>query len=973
MSASLHGRAKEVFLAAVSLPEEEREAFLREACAGNGALFEEAASLLAFHAGEDQQHPGGEALDEEHSPFKAGDVLAERYRMIARVGRGGMGDVWRADDLVLDTPVALKLIRTGSRGARARILQEVRLSRQITHPSICRVFDVGEAGDLVFFSMELVRGEDLASLLRRAGRLPSERVVQIAHALCAGLAAAHSQGVLHRDLKPANILIDQEGLVRITDFGIAIPRDETGHHTLVGTPGYMAPEQSAAGARLSNQTDLYALGVVLYELMTGERYGIERRGDRPARPSELAPDVDRRLERTVMKALSLNPADRPASASAMAADLPPLGDAATTSTASRVFGRHWAVGAAVAVTLLLAIAAVPWLRPARANPLTAQDTIVIADFENATGDTVFDGTLKLALAIALEQSPFLRVFPDERVRETLGLMKQAPGTLFTRAVAREVAQREQLKVLIAGSIASLGRNYVLALEAINASTGDVVAREQFEVTGKEMVLASLGDASSRLRQKLGESLASIQQYDAPLPRATTASLDALHAYALAFDEGRTVVRLSAIPHLKRALELDPDFALAHASLSGMYANTGQSALAPEHSRRAFELRGRVSERERYLISWRYYRDATQQADNALELALEWTRAYPREAFAFNSLGIAAGSLGQHQRAVDALREAVRLDPRFSVATSNLAGALFVLNRVDELRALFAAAAPEQAAYIGFRRFRYQVASLDDDAAGMARELSAALAQPEGAWATNWQPRGAAFRGRIANAHQGFRNSVQATIQAHFTEFAARYSVQDAEVHALVGQCAAARSEVEAGLAISRDITTLERAARVLAWCGFSVDADRLSAELTARFPQATLIARVSRPLVDAASAVRNGQAARGLEILEPVRAFDLAANAEFWPNYLRGLAYLQLKQAAQAANEFQSLIEHRGESADSMLYPLAHLGLARALAMSNDTTAARRTYERFLTLWEGADADLPPLVEAREEYARLAS
>ena len=282
--------------------------------------------------------------------------------------------------------------------------------------------------------------------------------------------------------------------------------------------------------------------------------------------------------------------------------------------------------------------------------LTGQDTIVLADFLNTTGEPVFDGALKVALAVALEQSPFLKVFSDDRVRETLRLMQRPPDTPVTRAVAREVAQREQLKALIAGSIGNLGSHYVLALEAVNAATGDVMAREQVEVSAKEQVLTSLGATASRLRGKLGESLASIQKFDVPLPRATTPSLEALHAYSLALDEGRFTPRAEAIPHLKRAIEIDPTFAMAHAVLSAVYYNTGHSALAPAFSARAFELRNRVSERERFFISWRYYLDAIQAWDQALALAESWTASYPREAFAFNSLGLASAAFGQHERA-----------------------------------------------------------------------------------------------------------------------------------------------------------------------------------------------------------------------------------------------------------------------------------------------------------------------------------
>ena len=662
---SLHQRAKELFLAALERPTADRPAFLAEACAGDATLRREVESLLAFH---DEPEGAGQAQDDTATPFEPGEVFAGRYRMIARIGRGGMGDVWRADDLVLGTAVALKVIASTGFEARERILNEVRLARQITHPAVCRVFDVGESAGWIFFSMEHVSGEDLAALLRRVGRLPSEKVVDIARQLCAGLAAAHAQGVLHRDLKPANVLIDDEGLVRITDFGIAIPRAAANRHMLTGTPGYMAPEQRIAGTELSEQTDVYALGLVLYEMLVG-RYAFNRSGETtqpPPRPSTLVPNVDPQLERVVMQALSYNPLNRPPSAVAVAASLPDIGVSPDGGLAAagthRSRGAKWLAGAAIAAVVgALAVASSFFVSP-DARTLTERDTIVLADFENTTGEPVFDGALKVALAVSLEQSPFLNVFPDDRARETLRLMERSPDDRVTRSIAREIARRERLKALLAGSIASLGRNYVLSLEAVNAETGDVMAREQAEATGKEQVLTSLGAATSRLRKKLGESLGSIQKFDVPLPKATTASLDALHAYSLALSEGREVPRLEAIPHLKRAIELDSTFAMAHALLSGVYANTGQSALAPAFSRRAFDLRDRVSERERFFIAWRYYRDATQDWEKALELARSWTATYPREAFAFNSLGSAYLRLGRFEQSVESFREAIQLDP-----------------------------------------------------------------------------------------------------------------------------------------------------------------------------------------------------------------------------------------------------------------------------------------------------------------------
>jgi eukaryotic-like serine/threonine-protein kinase len=969
---SLHERAGELLLAALSRPAAERDAFLVAACKGDEDLLREVGSLLMFHDGE-----GAAEVDPftARVDFSAGDVFAGRYRMIARIGRGGMGDVWRADDLILEAPVALKLMHSASPSDRSRLLQEVRLARQITHQAVCRVFDVGETGETIFFSMEFVQGEDLAALLKRTGRLTSERVLEIARQLCAGLAAAHAQGVLHRDLKPANVLIDQEGRVRITDFGIAVTASDTEPHVMIGTLGYMAPEQLARDSAVSERTDLYALGVVLYELVTGQPYHMSRSEDPSARLSLRAPGINPQLERVILKAISHDPRDRPASALEVAGALPGIDMADSEGNAEfpvRAYLRKpvWLASAVAVVAMVAAAAAVAWIRPAR-TVLTDRDTIILAEFLNRTGDPVFDSTLKVALAVALEQSPFLKVFPDDRAREALLLMRRSPDEIITMPLARQIAQRQQLKALVAGSITGLGRHYVVGLEALNAESGDVMAREQVEANSKEEVLTSLGAAASRLRRRLGESLGSIQRYDVPLPQATTPSLEALQAYARALDQGRINPRLEAIMHLKRAIELDPNFALAQAQLSGTYANTGQPALAPEWSRRAFALRDRVTERERFFISWRYYRDATQAWDTALELARSWTAAYPRESFAFNSLGFAAWALGQYQQAVGPLRESIRLDPRFISPTSNLAATLTALNQFDEAKRVLAGARSANIDHIALRQEGYLLAFIDNDTAGMTRELDAALAQPEGPWASNWQPRISAFGGRIEKAHEEFRRSVAATTAARLTELSGLYSAQDAITHAVVGQCAEARREAIAAGRLSRDNVTLESTGRALAWCGADADASTLSGELVRGFPDAVLTTRVIVPVIAAATAIKSGKPARGLELLEVVRPFEHSLVAEFWPAYLRGVAQLQLKHGAEAAAEFRSILDHRGELADAPLYPLSYLGLARALASGSDRSGAREAYLAFFAVWKDADPDLLPLKEARLEFARL--
>ncbi|MBS1819312.1 MAG: protein kinase [Acidobacteria bacterium] len=863
---SLHERAKDLFLAALDTPADARRAFVTEACGADTALFREVESLLKYHEETGATNIDDTTTGQPHTDgvtgllsgvFKPGEVFAGRYRMVTLLGRGGMGDVWRADDLVLETPVALKLITSTGEAARAQIIREVRLARQITHPAVCRVFDVGEDAGVVFFSMELVNGEDLATLLRRVGRLTTERVMEIARQLCAGLAAAHAQGVLHRDLKPANILVDNHGRAIITDFGIAIEREDGPQQQLIGTPGYMAPEQLTPGATLTECTDIYALGLILYELVVGQHPFNNRlsRSAEPPLPSSRVTGVDPRLERVILQALKVDPRDRPQSAAAM---VEALGDQPSGAQVVPPAERHVSLpllAGAAALVLVLAVVAVWFFREPRGQTLSEQDTIVLADFANTTGDPVFDGALKVALAVALEQSPFLKVFPDDRMRETLRLMGRAPDTIVTRDVAREIARREQLKALLTGSIAGLGRNFVLALEAVNAETGDVMAREQVEAGSKEEVLGALQGAAARLREKLGESLASVQAFDVPLARATTSSLEALHAYSLALDNGSLNPRLEAIPHLRRALELDPQFALAMALLATVYSNTGQTALAPEYARRAYDLRDRVSERERFFIAYRYHRDATQDWSQALELSRSWTATYPREAFAFNSLGQSLLRFGQYEQALAPLRESIRLDAKFEPPYSNLAASLMALGRYDDATAVLQEASGARISSFPIRRMNYLLSFIRGDESTMARMLDGSVGVGQTNAAYGWQAHVLANRGQIAAAHEQFQLGIRMARQNGFQEVAGQLSIEDGEVHVLAGDCATGREELAAGLALTRDNYSLERSSRALLLCGQFAEAGEMLRQLRERYPSATLTTRVSIPIAEATEAL----------------------------------------------------------------------------------------------------------------------
>ncbi len=800
------------------------------------------------------------ATSSDAGSFAAGKIFAGRYRLVHRLRSSRSTEVWRADDLAGDAPVSVEIVNAVDDEQREAVLRQIRLVRGLRHPAVCRVADAGEADGCIYCALELVDGESLRTVLRRADRLLPERVADIGRQLCAGLSALRAAG-LETPIDPWTALVDPGGSVRIADFGFG---------RAVKEPGPPEAHPATPWAR----GEARAVGAVLYGLLVGSTpQGLDRIASATLKPSALVPNVDPRLERVILDALSDDPHKRPPSAAAMVAALTPL------PASSRAGWVGWLVAAAavtaVAGTLALLAA---WLVPRPANPLTDHDTLVLADFENATANPVFAGALNVALAVALEQSPFLRIYPDERARETLRLMERVPEERITASLAREIARREQLKALVAGSIRPVAAHYQLSLQAIEASTGATIAQQHVDVASEDEVLRALGTAAARLRAQLGESLASIQRFDAPLPQATTPSLEALHAYWLAYDQGQLVPRVEAIPHLRRAIELDDRFAMAYAALSGVYRNTGRSAEAPEFSRRAFELRDRVSERERFFISWRYLLDAVQAWDKALDLSVSWTRSYPREAFAFNSLGLASAAFGDHEQAVRAFTEAIRLDPGFVPPHGNLAGSLIASNRFAEAKERLSEANERQVAFITLRRMAYLLAFIDGDRPAMARELDLLRSSSDAVWALIFEARTAGFAEQTRTAHDLFQRAAQDAVRSGARELAAQWTAEDAEVHAIAGECGAARAEAQAALQFSRDNFTLERVARALAVCGDDDGAERAATELRARFAEATLTARIQLPVIAAIQALQQGNPAAALRTArpgEPVRARTL--------------------------------------------------------------------------------------------------
>lgn len=610
-----------------------------------------------------------------------------------------------------------------------------------------------------------------------------------------------------------------------------------------------------------------------------------------------------------------------------------------------------------------------YFRHARAVPLTDKDTIVLADFLNTTGDPVFDGTLKLALAVQLGQSPFLNIFGDDRIREALRFMDRSADERVTRDVGREICLRQGLKALLAGSIAALGSHYVITLEAINALTGDAIAREQSEAENKEQVLKKLGQAATRLREKMGESLASIQKFDAPIEQATTSSLDALKAYSMGRELALGNKDREAMPFLKRAVELDSNFAQAYDKLAGSYSNTGQQELAIETFQKAFDLRERSSEYEKLRIAADYYAFATFEADKFIEAYELLVRTYPRDFVAWNNLGNRYNSVGEFEKAAEACRESIRLNPNWVIPRSNLALALISLNRFDQARQVISEALAQRLESMPMHSHRYSIAFVLGDVSAMKQQIDWARGRPDEYLAQAWQAEVAAFCGQLRKEREFSRRTVELALQQEQKEAAAQFLAGQAVTAAVFGHCDEVGGLVAGAFGILRSRVAVAIAANAFSICGDSGSAQPLMDEYSQRLPKNTFWNVVSAPLYRAQIALHGADASQALELLEPAHRYESSGN--FAPQYVRGQAYLKLNKGAEAAAEFQKILSHRGWSVRGVLYPLAYVGLARGAVLQGDTTKARNAYRDFFALWKDADPDNPILIEAKKEYEKL--